>query len=361
MEVIPKSKKRTADPSKYKRNVIKKSCLEGNAYIKYEYRQVSSKVFGLPCWKLGAMENSCGRKFVTFTSNEFVIEVPWGQVAAKGWGEESKTLVLVVHGLGDNAATFDQLIPLLPTSLYYVCIDLPSHGKSSRFPGDVLICGYDYLLTFRLVLKHLNREKCILLGHSYGAQLLTIFAQLYPECVNKLILLDSYYFFPHESEKFVDGLRDSVESLLKLRNRKDRSYSYNEAVERIARGRSFGTPLDEKSAKALAERGLLSVGNEKYQFSSDPRLRIIINPFLDFDIVVKMLKEYPFTFPCLFLYTKETSKMYVLNSIPILEVLNSLENCQVVEIKGSHDVHSMDPKSVSPIIRKFLTESKNKL
>ncbi|GLV33094.1 uncharacterized protein CBL_10441 [Carabus blaptoides fortunei] len=68
---------------------------------------------------------------------EVKIPVPWGHIAVKTWGNERDPIILVVHGWVDNAGSFDTLIPLLPTSYYYYCMDLPGHGRSSHLESSL--------------------------------------------------------------------------------------------------------------------------------------------------------------------------------------------------------------------------------
>ncbi len=43
---------------------------------------------------------------------------------AKVWGPEDGVPVLAVHGLMDNAGSFDTLAPLLPPHVRLVCLEL---------------------------------------------------------------------------------------------------------------------------------------------------------------------------------------------------------------------------------------------
>ena len=42
---------------------------------------------------------------------------------AKVWGKPNDHPILALHGWQDNAGTFDNLIPLLPSDFYVVCLD----------------------------------------------------------------------------------------------------------------------------------------------------------------------------------------------------------------------------------------------
>lgn len=49
MENTSEPKKRKADPTKYKRKIIKKSRVEGTPYTNYRNKQIPLKVVRLPC------------------------------------------------------------------------------------------------------------------------------------------------------------------------------------------------------------------------------------------------------------------------------------------------------------------------
>ncbi|KAG8302741.1 hypothetical protein J6590_025016 [Homalodisca vitripennis] len=69
---------------------------------------------------------------------EIKIPVPWGHISGKWWGPQDKNPVIAIHGWQDNAGTFDNLAPLLPADVPFLCIDLPGHGFSSHLPPTSL-------------------------------------------------------------------------------------------------------------------------------------------------------------------------------------------------------------------------------
>lgn len=80
------------------------------------------------------------------TWEEIQIEVPWGIVAGKWYGDRDQQPVLALHGWQDNAGTFDKLIPLLPACVPILAIDLPGHGLSSHYPTG-MVCLYAIQIT----------------------------------------------------------------------------------------------------------------------------------------------------------------------------------------------------------------------
>ncbi|KAK5644229.1 hypothetical protein RI129_008074 [Pyrocoelia pectoralis] len=292
---------------------------------------------------------------------EFKVPVFWGDVAVKSWGNEAHTPVLVLHGVSDNAGSFDRLIPMLPTSFYYICLDLPSHGKSTEFPPHTFITSLDYLLTLKLVLNHFKREKYIFFGHSYGGQLLLLFAQIYPHYVLKLITLDSFYLLPIPIKSMMSELVNYMDKIVAITNSKQKGIFYLDGVDKIRATRMYGNDLDEDSAMALADRCLAEFGKEMYQFTTDRRLSARINPLFDINFIIQMLHHYKITCPFLFIYTKETKERYSDYCHAMIEAFKHMERCKIEEISESHDVHLNVPETVAPIISNFLQEVDSKL
>ncbi|KAF2895364.1 hypothetical protein ILUMI_10818, partial [Ignelater luminosus] len=281
----------------------------------------------------------------------------------KAWGNEENTPVLALHGISDNAGTFDRLLPLLPSSFYYICIDLPSHGRSSPYPPHLFINALDNVLTLKLVLDYLNRKKYILMGHSWGGQTSILFTQLYPEYVIKIIVFDSFYLFPVELLHFKDFLTNKFSKLIRVNENiatnKRPQYTYEEAIAKLVEGRRSGE-LTREAAESLSKRCLIPTENGKYIFSTDPRLKAFINPLFNLKFVVGLVKKYPITCPVLFVYASDTEAQYYYFKSVIREYKRN-KQCIVKKVVGSHDVHNNSPELVAPIVNKFLTKGKSKL
>lgn len=198
---------------------------------------------------------------------EIEIPVPWGHISAKVWGDDKDTPVLVIHGIMDNAGSFDHLIPLLPKPFYYICIDLPGHGLSSHLPAHQPIYTLNYIIAYKLIADYFQRKRYIIMGHSYGGQLGILFTQLYPQYVEKLILLDTITLIPVLPRNFKSYLAERFDNYLLLEEKLSKhnnqpTYTYDEVLEKIQFGRY--TPLiTAEAAMALSHRSLKPTENER--------------------------------------------------------------------------------------------------
>ncbi|XP_043737710.1 serine hydrolase-like protein 2 isoform X6 [Cervus elaphus] len=123
--------------------------------------------------------------------SELKLAVPWGHIAAKAWGSHQAAPVLCLHGWLNNANSFDRLIPLLPKDFHYVAMDFGGHGLSSHYSQGFPYYHQNFVSEVRRVAAALKWNRFSLLGHSFGGTVGGMFSCIFPEMVDKLILLDA--------------------------------------------------------------------------------------------------------------------------------------------------------------------------
>ncbi|NXN10154.1 SEHL2 protein, partial [Indicator maculatus] len=195
--------------------------------------------------------------------SELKFPVPWGHVAAKAWGPSEGHPVLCLHGWLDNANTFDKLIPLLPKGYYYVAMDFSGHGLSSHRPAGAPYYFLDYVTDVRRVAAALQWRRFTLMGHSMGncSFFLILFFSpqfcfLYPEMVDKVILLENLGFLlaPEDTEAWLESKRLAIDRLLSLEAKQQapKAWSPEAALERLLEANSH---LTAEGGAVLLQRG----------------------------------------------------------------------------------------------------------
>ncbi|EGW10667.1 Serine hydrolase-like protein [Cricetulus griseus] len=127
--------------------------------------------------------------------SELRLAVPWGHIAVKVWGSQKNPPVLCLHAWLENANSFDRLIPLLPQDFHYVAMDFGGHGLSSHYSPGLPYYHHNFVSEVRRVAAAFKWTRFSLLGHSFGGTVGGMFACIFPEMVDQLILLDSTPFF----------------------------------------------------------------------------------------------------------------------------------------------------------------------
>ena len=106
---------------------------------------------------------------------ELEIQTSSIRLVAKCWSNPDGIPVLAFHGWLDNAATFDNLAPLLP-EFRILSLDLPGHGHSDHRPTGAAYYFIDMVMDVIEVADVLGWERFSLLGHSMGAGVATYLA-----------------------------------------------------------------------------------------------------------------------------------------------------------------------------------------
>jgi pimeloyl-ACP methyl ester carboxylesterase len=105
------------------------------------------------------------------------------------WSREGTPLVFV-HGFGNDAHIWDDAAPAVAGYYRTVALDLRGHGDSDRDPE----CRYDYdfhVADLEAVLAKLGIERLVLVGHSLGGRIATLFAGRHPDRMAGLVIVDS--------------------------------------------------------------------------------------------------------------------------------------------------------------------------
>ncbi len=100
---------------------------------------------------------------------------------------ENKEVLLFIHGLSSYIPAWSKLIPLLKDRFRCIAIDLPGYGKSSAGVHSGSITFYTDMLS-KFVQK-LELHNVCLVGHSMGGHISIATALLYPQLIDRLILL----------------------------------------------------------------------------------------------------------------------------------------------------------------------------
>lgn len=196
-----------------------------------------------------------GRKFVramsSHVSQEVTFPVPWGVISGKEWTNESfdkarDTQWIVLHGWLDNAGSFDSLAPLLTSASprhSFLCLDYPGHGLSSHLPPGQMYHYLECLRYIRLVARSRGCDKFGLIGHSMGAGMSSMFAAIYPEMVEALVMIDIVKPVGRKTEDMLQKTRESIDLFLTIEDKKSKGEkvyaSEEEAFKRLQDGARY--------------------------------------------------------------------------------------------------------------------------
>ncbi|XP_047596708.1 serine hydrolase-like protein 2 isoform X1 [Lutra lutra] len=295
--------------------------------------------------------------------SELKLAVPWGHIAAKVWGSQQAPPVLCLHGWLDNANSFDRLIPLLPKDFYYVAMDFGGHGLSSHYSPGLPYYQESFVSEIRRVVAALKWKHFSILGHSFGGAVGGTFSSIFPEMVNKLILLDTWPFAldPKGIECVPTYRRGAMEHVLQVEaSQKPRQVvSPEDMLQRFLKNNSH---LSEENARLLLQRGTTKVATG-LMLNRDRRIAL---PEHGMDFVskeqfvhfAKQLRAHVLLIKAMQGYynvrrENDTDRNIITFVTDTLKLVLK-ERYQYTEVPGGHYVHLNQPENVAGIISAFL-------
>ncbi|MCH5644260.1 MULTISPECIES: alpha/beta fold hydrolase [unclassified Gordonia (in: high G+C Gram-positive bacteria)] len=95
--------------------------------------------------------------------------------------------LLLIHGIGDNSSTWNEVIPILAQHYTVIAPDLLGHGKSDKPRADYSVPAFANGMRDLLVV--LGHSKVTVVGHSLGGGVAMQFCYQFPRFVERLVLV----------------------------------------------------------------------------------------------------------------------------------------------------------------------------
>ncbi len=180
--------------------------------------------------------------------------------------------MLLVHGMRDLSWSLDSIARAFADRFRVVTIDLRGHGDSDHVGYYALP---HFVLDLRQAIVQLELEKPVLVGHSFGGELVVQFAGLFPEVPRACVLIEGLGPPPWEGEGSREaGLfwaRRMIEMLDRISPSGRRVADLDEAVQRILKNHP-GLAQDPERARFLAEQGTRAHESGGLRWKWDPFL-----------------------------------------------------------------------------------------
>lgn len=272
------------------------------------------------------------------------LEIPGLRIAAKAWGDPDGPRVLATHGWLDNANTWDRLAPELP-EFRIVAIDFPGHGLSEHKPPSVPYHFLDLMAELSFVADALEWDRFSLLGHSMGAGASSLLAGVFPERVQRLVLVEALGPMVEDPDQAPNRMRLAIEAENRRREPRKRAYaSIDEAVEKIA----AVTNMQPTSARILIERGMTEA-DDGFRWRADNRLRLPSRVRFS----ERQTHAFMSQISCPTLLIRATDGWSYDEKVMAARVAK-VADLQLAELPGHHHLHLDAAAEVAALVRPFL-------
>jgi pimeloyl-ACP methyl ester carboxylesterase len=274
------------------------------------------------------------------------LEFPLANITLRGigYGDPSKPMILALHGWLDNAASFNPIAEYL-TNYYIVALDIIGHGLSSHRSDGAHYHLIDFPYDLHELVEAQGWQSFILMGHSMGGIIATIYASCFPEHVSKLISIESFGPMTKDTQSSPTQLRDSILSRLKAQRSEAK---HPRSIERTVEARAMVGDIKLESARLLITR---NIREEKEQlfFTTDRRLRT----FSSLRMTDSQAEAFLRNIQCPTLVITGTQG-YESMRTALNKRLDWVENLTMAECEGYHHLHMDNPQPVADKVVRFL-------
>ncbi len=275
------------------------------------------------------------------------LEFPLANITLRaiGYGDPTKPMILALHGWLDNALSFQPISDYL-SDYYILALDITGHGLSSHRSHGAHYHLIDFAFDLHELVESQRWQSFILMGHSMGGIISTIYASCFPEHVSKLISIESFGPMTQDTQNSPFQLRDSILSRLKTQQSETKHPS---SIERTVEARAKVGDITLESARLLISRNI-RVENNKLFFTTDRRLRTSSS----LRMTESQAEAFVRNIKCPILVVTGSQGYESMRTI-VQNRLDWVEDLTVAECKGHHHLHMDNPQPVAVKIVEFLS------
>jgi pimeloyl-ACP methyl ester carboxylesterase len=118
------------------------------------------------------------------------------------WGSSDKQPLIMLHGIGRVAHTFDHIAPKFASRYHVMAVDMRGHGDSAWDPKGAYLVE-DYVKDIEGLAQQLRLRNIVIWGNSTGGRVAQVFAGLHPDLVSAVISED---VGPERPREIADGM-----------------------------------------------------------------------------------------------------------------------------------------------------------
>ena len=262
-------------------------------------------------------------------------------------GSPDKPLILALHGWLDNAASFVPLSAYLD-DYYVVAIDLAGHGHSAHRAAGNHYHQVDFVQDLHELVESQGWQRFILLGHSMGGIIASLYASCFSEKISHLITIEAFGPLTQDADTSARQLRESIESRLKVNRSVAR---HPTSLAQTIDARIKAGDISREAATLLVER---NVGQQdgQYYFKTDRRLRTVSS--LRFTLPQAEAFMRHIRCPVLVIIG---DKGFISLREALTERRSWLAHLNTAECAGHHHLHMDNPADVAQAIIDFLSQN----
>jgi len=287
--------------------------------------------------------------FQSKKSNDLIISISNGKIAARNWPGDNPYPIIALHGWLDNLESFSPLIEqgfLLENGWDITCIDFLGHGNSSK---KATAENYHFLDAVTEVIDFVNTidvQEFIIVGHSMGAAVGALIAAAFPERVKALMTIEALGPLSQQNTGAAEQLRKHIKKRLQPESNLRRYLSIEEAIQ----DRQQWHKNKNVNLYSMISRNLQKT-EQGYIWKTDKRLRWPSPSPMSESQIEEILQA----INCPVLYV-EAEQGYTFVHQLALQRSRFVKDLTQIKMVGDHHCHMDDVEFLSHQIQHFLDE-----
>jgi pimeloyl-ACP methyl ester carboxylesterase len=251
------------------------------------------------------------------------------------WGAPDKPPLLMLHGIGRVAHTFDHIAPHFASKYHVMAVDMRGHGDSGWDPNGAYLVE-DYVKDIEGLAGQLQLRNIVIWGNSTGGRVAQVFAGLHPDLVAAVISEDVGPERPSQ-------LAENVSRQLKQED----STGWASEEELLAQLKTSYPRTSEDILRSLSHYGTKKRADGRVVWKRDPA---IANGFVPTELwrFVRQIKP-----PIIYILGGRSTVVPVATQE---ELKKALTQAEIVTVPGAgHYPSEENPSEFLKIVEKFLS------
>ena len=306
------------------------------------------------CSTIHAAEKICNAGFANIASKAFSAHpLSPEEISYKIFGENNKEVLVLIHGLDSAMQTFNPIVEKLAAKYKVLVYDQRGHGKT-------VAEGMSYTNTImaedlKVLLDHLGIKKANILGHSMGGRTAVRFADLHPECIEKIVI---------EDMEMIKRTKSSLEEVQK------KSIDIIEKTNLLNLPKVFSNHTEAfKALEAMYGRETESILNRRAITHKDGSIELLFRPYISVlygmqgnaeDLGPALQKIRSKNIPILFLHAEPNQSAMSDNGIRQIKEMFPHTNPVISIENATHNIHGSQSEKFLNTVNDFLSEKKIK-
>ena len=257
-------------------------------------------------------------------------------------------LVLALHGFLDNAASMACLAPAM-SQFQYIAIDLPGHGMSNHRAPGAHYNQMDYIQDLHELVVSEEWQDIVIVGHSMGGILASIYAAVFPERVKGIAMIDACGPLTLPPETSSEQLRASILSRMPKPGRTGSAREVD--LDAAVAARCKMSDITAEHAATILRRNITVGENGLSGWRSDPRLRTKSTLRLTESQAQNIMQAIQCP-----VWIGGASDSFKKMETAYAERKSWLKNSRFELFSGGHHFHMVNPSAVGNAICRFVEE-----